>query len=342
MRFDKLWTVARKDLAEFRTNKYVMYSILLMPLLLAVVLPVIYLTPFSMSVSSNTPLDVGNPTAPFEVRVGETITNATLNDTVFERCELVNVVAFNCRFEGSNLTNCLVRDSYVGNSTLNNSAMFHSNFLNLTTINSMHSNSVYIGETSEDESFLLQFIGFLLIFFIMIPVILPTVMASYSFVGEKLNRSLEPLLATPTTDIELLLGKSASIFIPCMLATWLAFIPFVIIVNLLTSGTLGYAPLPDAVWIIGVFLLAPLFCIMSIALNVVVSSRVSDVRASQQIGSIIVLPIVAFFIIALAGLFSLGPEIMLLLSGMVLLIDVGIVYLSLKTFQRENILVRWK
>jgi ABC-2 type transport system permease protein len=127
-----------------------------------------------------------------------------------------------------------------------------------------------------------------------------------------------------------------------MLATWLSFIPFVIIVDFLTSGTLGYSPLPDAVWIIGVFLLAPLFCIMSIALNVVVSSRVSDVRASQQIGSLIVLPVVAFFVIALAGFFSLGPEIMLLLCGAVLLIDVGIAYLSLKTFQRENILVRWK
>lgn len=340
MRFDKLWVVAKKDLAEFRTNKYVMYSILLMPLLLAVVLPVIYLTPITMSVGSSTPLDVGNPgTVPI---VGETITNATYNDTVFENCHLVNVVASNCRFESSNLTNCLIRDSFVGNSTLDGSAMFHSNYLNMTTINSMFSGSVDIGGTSQNEAFLLQFINFLLIFFIMIPVILPTVMASYSFVGEKLNKSLEPLLATPTTDGELLLGKASSIFIPCMLATWLSFIPFVVIVDFLTMGPLGYAPLPDAVWIIGVFLLAPLFCIMSIALNVVVSSRVSDVRASQQIGSLIVLPIVAFFIIVLAGLFSLGPEIMLLLSGLVLLIDVGIVYLSLKTFQRENILVRWK
>lgn len=335
-----MWAVARKDLSEFRTNKYVMYSILLMPLLLAVVLPVIYLTPFTMSVQSSTPLDVGNVAG--EPHVGETIVNGTYNDTVFVHCELVNVVADNCRFEGSNISNSLVRDSFVGNSTLNGSAMFHSNYLNMTTINAVFTGSVDVGGTSQDEAFLLQFLNFLMIFFIMIPVIIPTVMASYSFVGEKLNKSLEPLLATPTTDAELLLGKSASIFIPCILATWLSFIPFVVIVDFLISGTLGYAPLPDAVWIIGVFLLAPLFCIMSIALNVVVSSRVSDVRASQQIGSLIVLPVVAFFIIVLAGFFSLGPEIMLLLCGAVFLIDVGIVYLSLKTFQRENILVRWK
>ena len=341
MRPDKLWVVAKKDLAEFRTNKYVMYSILLMPLMLAVVLPVIYLMPFTMTGGSSEPLDVGNPGGQM-VLVGETVTDGTYNDTIFDRCELVNVVADNCRFESSNLSNCLVRGSFVGNTTLNGSAMFHSNYLNITTINSMYSDSVDIGDTSQDEAFLLQFIDFLLIFFIMIPVILPTVMASYSFVGEKLNKSLEPLLTTPTTDSELLLGKATSIFLPCMAATWVAFVPFTMVVDYLTAGTLGYAPLPNVVWIIGVFILAPLFCIMSIALNVVVSSRVSDVRAPQQIGSLVVLPVVAFFIISLAGFFALGPEIMLVLCGIVLIADAGIMSLSLKTFQRENILVRWK
>ncbi|MBI0584235.1 MAG: ABC transporter permease subunit [Methanomassiliicoccus sp.] len=340
MRWDKLWVVARKDLSEFRTNKYVMYSVLLMPLLLAVVLPAIYLAPVTMSLSGDQPLDVGNPTD-VTVFVDQVVTGGTYSNATFLRCELTDAVAANCRFEASNLTNCLVRDSFVGNSTLNGSAMFSSNYIGLSTFGSMFS-GVDLGGDNADQTFLLQFINFLLLFFIMIPVVLPTVMASYSFVGEKINRSLEPLLATPTTDAELLLGKSLSIFIPCMLATWLSFIPFAIIVNFLTEGPLGYAPLPDPVWMIGVFLIAPLFCVMSIALNVVVSSKVSDVRASQQIGSLIVLPVVVFFVVALSGLFTLGWVIMLALAAVVLLVDVGIVLVCLKTFQREQILVRWK
>ena len=71
---------------------------------------------------------------------------------------------------------------------------------------------------------------------------------------------------------------------------------------------LGPRPLPDLTWIIGVFLLAPLFCIMAIALNVIVSSRVTDVRASQQIGSLVVLPVVLLFIVSLSGLFVMGPH----------------------------------
>ena len=341
MRSDKIWTVARKDLAEFRTNKYVMYSILLMPLLLSIVLPVLYLAPFSSMVSNDQPLDVGHADVMVNI-TGEEESNQTFVNTRFVNCQLTNVVAINCRFEASNISSSLVRDSYVGNSTLNGSAMFHSNFWSVNTINSAISGSVDVSGRSSDQTFLLQFINFLLIFFIMIPVILPTVMASYSFVGEKLNRSLEPLLATPTTDSELLAGKALSIFLPCILMTWLSFIPFVFIVDIFTTGPLGYAPLPDATWLIGVFILAPLFCVTSIALNVVVSSRVSDVRASQQIGSLVVLPVVMFFIIALAGFFTLGPEVMLLLCGLVAMVDLGIAYLSLKTFQREQILIRWK
>lgn len=341
MRLDKLLTVARKDIAEFRTNKYVMYSILLMPLLLAIILPIIYLTPFAMTLTSSEPLDVGGE-GDLVPLADQVIVNGTYSKTSFLRCQLHNVVATDCRFEASNLTSCLVQRSFVGNSTLNASAMFRSNHIGLTTFDSTISGSVEIGSVDENVEFMKQFINFLLMFFIMIPVVLPTLMASYSFVGEKVNRSLEPLLATPTTDSELLLGKSAAIFIPCMAATWLAFVPFVFIVDYLVSGTLGYAPLPDPLWLIGVFIISPLFCIMSISLNVVISSKVSDVRASQQLGSLVVLPLVMFFIIALAGLFTLGPEIMLLLAGVVLLADVAIVLMSLKTFRRESILVRWK
>jgi ABC-type Na+ efflux pump permease subunit len=258
MRLDKIWIVAKKDLAEFRTNKYVMYSIILMPLLLSVVLPVLYLAPITFTTSTNEPLDVGNDPILIE-RVDQTLSNGTYENTSFLRCDLSNVVVNNCRIEGSNLTASLVRDSFVGNSTLNSSALFHSNYIGLNTINSITSSSVDIGGTTEDQKFLIQYLNFLLIFFIMIPVILPTVMASYSFVGEKLNKSLEPLLATPTTDAELLLGKALSIFLPCMLATWLAFVPFVILANYMTAPVLGYSVLPDAVWTIGVFLLAPLF-----------------------------------------------------------------------------------
>ena len=340
MRLDRIWIVAKKDMAEFRTNKYIMYTLVLMPLLMALVLPTIYLTPVTMFSAPSEPYDLGIVSN--QTLEGDTIQGGTYLNITFVDCVLEDVIAESCYFEGCELRTSLVRSSQLANSTVFDGAVMRSNVLNVTFNNAVASDLRNMGEDTEQESFLFQFIGFLLLFFILIPAIIPTVIASYSFVGEKLNRSLEPLLATPTTDAELLAGKSLSIFLPTMLVTWLSFIPFVLLVNFLAAPILGYAPLPDLTWLIGVFLLAPLFCIMAIALNVIVSSRVTDVRASQQLGSLVVLPVVAVFIISLSGWFVLGPLTMLLMAGVIALVDIGIAYLTVRTFQREEILIRWK
>jgi len=56
--------------------------------------------------------------------------------------------------------------------------------------------------------------------FVIGTAILPTAIASYSLVGEKVEKSLEPLLATPTTEGEILLGKSLTAFIPAIVSTY--------------------------------------------------------------------------------------------------------------------------
>ena len=46
-----------------------------------------------------------------------------------------------------------------------------------------------------------------LLLFLLIPLAVPVTIASYSIVGEKSTRSLEPLLATPTSTVEIIIGK---------------------------------------------------------------------------------------------------------------------------------------
>ena len=55
--------------------------------------------------------------------------------------------------------------------------------------------------------------------FMMMPLIIPVAIAAYSIVGEKTTRSLEPLLATPISTIELLTGKSLAAALPAIFAT---------------------------------------------------------------------------------------------------------------------------
>ena len=95
-----------------------------------------------------------------------------------------------------------------------------------------------------------QIVGLATMYFVLIPAILPSIIASYSFVGEKIEKSLEPLLATPTTDGELLFGKSLAAFIPCMVVTYVgaAISAAIIDVWSFTTPQIGTFLIPNPYW----------------------------------------------------------------------------------------------
>jgi ABC-type Na+ efflux pump permease subunit len=178
--------------------------------------------------------------------------------------------------------------------------------------------------------------------FIMMAGILPTVIASYSFIGEKVEKSLEPLLATPTTDGELLLGKSLSAFIPSMAATYLGSVIFMALVDVLTYGYIGYILFPNLNMAVILGLVAPLACILSVEFNVIISSRVNDVRAAQQLGSLIILPLVGIFILGETNPTDISVIPMLIVAAVLIVADIALFFVSKAIFQREEILTKWK
>jgi ABC-type Na+ efflux pump permease subunit len=178
-------------------------------------------------------------------------------------------------------------------------------------------------------------------FFIIPAAMLPTVLASYSLVGEKIEKSLEPLLATPMTDGELLLGKSFAAFLPPVGALYISSLVFMILSDLVTQHTLGYAYFPN--WTIGIILLimVPLTAILSITWSVIVSSRASDTRAAQMQGLLIVLPFAAIYVASEVGAISLNTGTLLIIATAILVLDIVLFFLSTRTFQREEILTKW-
>jgi ABC-2 type transport system permease protein len=180
-----------------------------------------------------------------------------------------------------------------------------------------------------------------LFYFLIIPMMMPVYIAAYSIVGEKETKSLEPLLATPVSVWELLVGKSVAAVVPAVILTWLSFLVLVI-------G--GYVIMPEPVfqslirpvWIVGMVLLSPLLALLSVFSGIVVSSRLNDPRAAQQVTGIFVVPIVALSIAVLAGKIFLSVAVVLLAAAVTLALDCVVFYFAVKLFQRETILTRWK
>ena len=170
----------------------------------------------------------------------------------------------------------------------------------------------------------------------------PLGIAAYSLVGEKVQKSLEPLLATPTTDEEILAGKSIAAFLPAMAATYIGALIFTVLIDLFTHSTLNYNYFPNSNFSIVLFLLAPLACILSVGYNVLVSSRVNDVRTAQQLGALILVPFGALYLLSEIQVLSLTTGNMLIIAAALAVIDVIVFYLVKTTFRREEILTKWR
>lgn len=150
------------------------------------------------------------------------------------------------------------------------------------------------------------------------------------------------MLAAPVTDSEILFGKSVAAFIPSISSTYIGAVVFMSLIDLITFGKLGYLYFPN--WNIGVMLLllAPLSCIFSISVNVLISSRINDVRAAQQMGIFIMIPFVIVFLMSELRFISLTITNLLIMAAVLFVIDIIVFNIAKATFRRDEILTKWK
>jgi ABC-2 type transport system permease protein len=170
---------------------------------------------------------------------------------------------------------------------------------------------------------------------------LPTTIASYSIVGEKVSKSLEPLLSTPTTDGEILLGKGLAALLPSLGAMWAGAAIFQVLMDVATREALGYLYYPSWQMAVLLFVAAPLSALLAIEASVVISSRVTDVRSAQQYAGLIFVPFIFLYIAAEIGL-PLNVVNLLLISAGFAAIALALFFVSLRAFRRDEILTRWK
>lgn len=194
---------------------------------------------------------------------------------------------------------------------------------------------------SEMDCLQLYTLTLFMFMFMILPVAIPVTIAAYSIVGEKTTHSLEPLLATPITTTELLVGKALAAMTPAILATWLSYILFMIGARLLVSDAV-FSRLLDPMWLLAIFVVGPLLALMSVCFGLMISSRATDPRVAEQLSALIVLPLILLVIGQSMGLILINRQMILIIGAIVAVLDVILVMLTVQLFQRETILTRWK
>jgi ABC-2 type transport system permease protein len=185
-------------------------------------------------------------------------------------------------------------------------------------------------------------VGPFLVLFQVIPLVVPVTIATYSIIGEKQQRSLEPLLATPIRTWELLLAKALSAAIPGILSTWWCYAAFVLAARFFASPLVYNYLILSPAWILAIVLLAPLFTICAVGLGIIISSRVRDPSSAQQLGSLLILPVIGLLVAQVSGLVQIGLTLILQIAVGICLLDIFLLVIAVRLFRREEILTVWQ
>ena len=187
-------------------------------------------------------------------------------------------------------------------------------------------------------------VAFLVYFFapmyLILPLMVASVIAADSFAGEKERKTLEALIYTPTTDLELVAGKLLSAWLPALAVAIVGFVAYGLAANIGAWGVMGRVFFPNLMWIILVLWVAPAAAGLGLSSMVLVSARANTFQEAYQIGGVVVLPIVALMIGQALGVLYLGTAMVVLLGAVLWAIDAVLIWLGVRTFQRSEIIAR--
>ncbi len=203
--------------------------------------------------------------------------------------------------------------------------------------------SVLEGIAAADESSRLMLLVLIYVFaplFLITPMMVSSVIAADSFVGERERKTLEALLHTPLNDLELVVAKMLAAWLAAAVVTLGSFVLYAIAVNVVGWPAMGRVFFPNALWLILVLWVAPAVAGTGLGATVLVSARVSTFQEAYQLGAIVVVPIVALVFGQIAGVVFLSLGFALGLGLILWIVDAVLLLYGARSFRGEELLAR--
>jgi ABC-2 type transport system permease protein len=176
--------------------------------------------------------------------------------------------------------------------------------------------------------------------YLLVPVMVASMTAADSVVGERQRRTLEGLLHGPTTDGELLLGKVLMPWIMAVVVAVMGAVAYGAVANLVLAQYGLPASFPNRVWVVLVVWVSPAAAAFGVGLIVVLSARVKTFHEASQVAGIVVLPIVGLVVAQAAGLVLFDVALLSLLGCLLWLLTLLLLRVAGRNFRRDRLLTR--
>jgi ABC-2 type transport system permease protein len=175
--------------------------------------------------------------------------------------------------------------------------------------------------------------------FLIVPLMVAAVIAADSFAGEKERKTLEALLYTPTTDLELYVAKLIGPLLAATAVGLAGYVLYVVTANVAAIGDIGRPLALTPLWLVVILWLTPAVAALGLGALVLVSARVRGFQEAYQLGGLIVLPVVLLMVAQLSGVLFLDAAIALLIGALVWLAAGTVLWLGFRSFRRERLLL---
>ena len=199
--------------------------------------------------------------------------------------------------------------------------------------------SQYVDLQKPMESMIVVMLGIMFApMFLIMPLMFASTIAAESFAGERERKTIEALLYTPASDADLFMGKLTAAAVPSIGITWVSFLVYTLILNLVPYTTFQRFWFPLPTWWPLIFWITPALAILSIAVTVLISARVPNFQGAYQLSSSLVILVVALFAGQMSGFLYLSVEIELLLGVLFWAAAFFLVFLAVRSFNRASLI----
>ncbi|HPU14276.1 MAG TPA: ABC transporter permease subunit [Aeromicrobium sp.] len=176
--------------------------------------------------------------------------------------------------------------------------------------------------------------------FLMIPMVIATVLATASFVGEKERDTLEGLLFTPLTDRELVISKILATWIPAVAVTWGSALIYTAVVSALAKPWQHGWVFPNGTWLVLVGLIAPLAAFFAIGCIVLISHRAATLQGAQAVAGLLVLPVILLIMSQVAGVVAFDAKLVFAVGLVLIFANLMVFWFAVYRFDRDRIVTR--
>jgi ABC-type Na+ efflux pump permease subunit len=176
-----------------------------------------------------------------------------------------------------------------------------------------------------------------LLYLLGVPALVPASLAAYAITGERQQGSLEPVLTTPITREELIVGKALAALMPSVLIAYAVYVVFLVLVGLFAQTAVASAIFegPDVVVQV---IYTPLVAALAVWIGLAVSTRANDVRVAQQLSLLASLPMMIGAAALAYDVIHVDTKLFVIIGAVLAVADIQAWRIVAPMFDRERLI----